>query len=136
MRFETWERIQKAIDRIRSGKLDELAPGRHELFDGAYVNIFEYQTKAEGLFEAHRKYIDIHYLIRGCETIRIADVNEIHVEKEYDEEGDCLLGLAEGKPYLMREGDYMVVLPEEAHLPGLAVGTPESVKKAVLKVLI
>lgn len=136
MRFETWERIQKAIDCIRSGKLDELAPGRHELFDGAYVNIFEYQTKAESLFEAHRKYIDIHYLIRGCETIRIAGVNEIHVEKEYDEEDDCLLGLAEGKPYLMREGDYMVVLPEEAHLPGLAVGTPESVKKAVLKVLI
>lgn len=34
MRFETWERIQKAIDCIRSGKLDELAPGRHELFDG------------------------------------------------------------------------------------------------------
>ena len=136
MRFETWERIQKAIDCIRSGKLDELAPGRHELFDGAYVNIFEYQTKTEGLLEAHRKYIDIHYLIRGCETIQIADVNEIHVEKEYDEEGDCLLGLAEGKTYLMKEGDYMVVLPEEAHLPGLAVGAPESVKKAVLKVLI
>ena len=69
MRFETWERIQKAIDCIRSGKLDELAPGRHELFDGAYINVFEYQTKTEGLYEAHRKYIDIHYLIRGCEII-------------------------------------------------------------------
>jgi len=45
MRFETWERIQKAIDCIRSGELEELAPGRHELFDGAYVNVFEYQTK-------------------------------------------------------------------------------------------
>ena len=136
MRFETWERIQKAIDCIRSGQLDDLTPGRHELFDGAYVNIFDYQTKEEGLFEAHRKYIDIHYLIRGCERIRIADVGEMHVEKEYDAEGDCLLGSAEGNPYLLQEGQYMVVLPEEAHLPGIQAGSPESVRKAVLKVLI
>lgn len=136
MRFETWERIQNAVDCIRSGKLDELAPGRHELFDGVYVNVFEYQTKAEGLYEAHRKYIDIHYLIRGCEVIKVADVNKIHVEKEYDEEGDCLLGSAEGKPYLLKEGQFMVVLPEQAHLPGIEAEAPESVRKAVLKVLI
>ena len=58
------------------------------------------------------------------------------MEKEYDEEGDCLLGSAEGKPHLMREGDYMVVLPEEAHLPGIEAGSPGYVRKAVLKVLI
>jgi len=136
MHFETWERIQKAIDCIRSGELEELAPGRHELFDGAYVNVFEYQTKTEGLYEAHRKYIDIHYLICGCETIRITDINKMHVEKEYDEEGDCLLGSAEGKSYLLKKGQFMVVLPEEAHLPGLEAGSPGHVKKAVLKVLI
>jgi len=60
----------------------------------------------------------------------------MHVEKEYDEEGDCLLGSAEGKSYLLKKGQFMVVLPEEAHLPGLEAGSPGHVKKAVLKVLI
>lgn len=136
MNFETWKRIQDAISCIRSGKLDDLAPGRHDLFDGVYVNIAQYQTKTDGLFEAHRKYIDIHYVIHGAENMLAADLREMKIEQEYDEPSDSLLGTADGIPYLIKEGQFMVVLPEEAHLPGIALDCPQNVKKAVIKVLV
>ena len=134
MRFEALKRVQDALACIRSGQLDELEPGRHDLFDGIYVNVFEYQTKADGLFEAHRGYIDIHYLIEGTELLKIAPVDSLMIEQVYDEQSDSLLGRADGTPYLLKKGQYMVVLPEEAHLPGIAAGEAQAVKKAVVKV--
>ena len=73
MDFDTLKRVQDAVALIRSGKLDTLAPGRHELPDGAYVNVFGYQTKESGIYEAHRKYIDIHYVLEGSEIIMVAE---------------------------------------------------------------
>lgn len=134
MQFNTLKRIQDAIVCIRSGKLDELPCGRHELFDGMYVTISQYQTKETGPFEAHRKYIDVQYLISGTECIEVADVQTLQVTQEYNAEKDCVLGSAEGKAYVLTQGQFMVLFPEEAHRPGMKSGDITEVKKAVIKV--
>ncbi len=84
--------------------------------------------------EAHRKYIDIHYLLEGSENIEITNVETLTITKDYDEQTDALLGTAKGKPYLLEKGQFMVVFPEEAHLPGIKVNDCAEVKKAVVKV--
>ncbi len=134
MDFDTLKRVQDAVALIRSGKLDTLDPGRHELPDGAYVNVFGYQTKESGIYEAHRKYIDIHYVLEGSEIIMVADTGSLQVTREYDEEGDAVLGSAQGKGYPLKKGQFMVVFPEEAHLPGITADAVCQVKKAVVKV--
>lgn len=134
MNYDMLERIQKAVAYIREGKLDNLECGRHELFDGIYVNVSKYQTKESGLFEAHRKYIDIHYLLEGSEIIEITDVKKLKITKDYDDQADALLGTAEGSSYLLKKGQFMVVFPEEAHMPGIKTAEDKEVKKAVVKV--
>ena len=134
MNYDMLERIQKAVAYIREGKLDNLECGRHDLFDGMYVNVSQYQTKKSGVFEAHRKFIDIHYLLEGSEFIEVTDVAKLKITKEYDAQADALLGTAEGSSYLWKKGQFMVVFPEEAHMPGLKTAEDIEVKKAVVKV--
>ena len=134
MEFDTLNRLQEAVAYLREGKADKLSCGRHELFDGVYANVSQYQTQEDGVFEAHRKYIDVHYMIGGAERIEVADIRRLRVTKEYDEQADCVLGHAEGKAYTLQQGQFMVLFPEEAHRPGLRIERTCDVKKVVLKV--
>ena len=43
------------------------------------MNVFGYQTKESGIYEAHRKYIDIHYVLEGsCAVMLILFVLAIN----------------------------------------------------------
>ena len=58
--------ISKVIAFAAKNDLAALAPGRHELGGGAYVNMLAYETKPETespVFEAHKQYIDLQYII-------------------------------------------------------------------------
>ena len=132
--FETYQRIHQALEIIGSGAIDLFDCGRHELTDEIYVNVMEYETKETGVFESHHRYIDIHYLIQGTERIEIADENKLDITTRYDEDGDYMLGNGSGTQYTIREKAPFVVMPGEAHLPGLKLGECTQVKKAVIKV--
>ncbi len=132
--FETYQRIHQAIQLIYSGKLDNLECGRHDLKEEIYVNVMEYETKENGVFESHHQCIDIHYLLAGTEQIEIADEKLFDVTSEYNYDGDYVLGNASGRRYTLYEKKPFVVMPGEAHLPGLKLGEKAKVKKAVVKV--
>lgn len=64
------ERIKKAIDYIKSTDLDSLADCRSDIdSDNIYVIKSTYKTKSkdEAHPEAHRKYIDVQYIMSGAE---------------------------------------------------------------------
>ena len=134
MKFETLKRVQDAIVRIRSGELDSLDCGRHEWSNGVFVTVSSYQTKESGMYEAHRKYIDIQYILDGSERIDVADVEKMRITQDYAEDKDLVFGEAEGTPYYLNAGQYLVLYPEEAHRPGMKAGSVGTVKKAVIKV--
>ena len=64
--FNLDEKIKKGLEFILNNDLTTFENGKYEI-DGDKVtaNIQEYDTKAEGLFEAHKNYIDIQYVISG-----------------------------------------------------------------------
>ena len=132
--FETYQRVHQALEIVASGKIDHLDCGRHELTEEIYVNVMEYETKEAGVFEAHHRYIDIHYLIHGTERIEIANESKLDITVPYDENEDYVLGTASGEQYTIKEKVPFVVMPGEAHRPGLKLGECAQVKKAVLKV--
>ena len=134
--FEILQKIHKAISIIESGKIDSLELGRHDLIDDIYVNVMEYETKINGKFEAHHFTIDIHYPINGSEQIEIADEKELVVTDPYVENGDYVLGNANGTRYQIKEKRPFVVIPGEAHLTGLKDGDVPKIKKAVIKIPI
>jgi len=113
-------------------------PGRIELQgDALYALVQEYTTKpAEaGQWEAHRRYIDVQYLVRGCERIGFAPVETLQAGA-YIPEKDFLPLSGPGSSLDLSAGYFAVFYPEDAHMPGLAVKGPESVKKVVVKVRV
>ena len=112
--------------------------GRHVINDYMYVNVETYQTKEDALFEAHRDYIDIQYIISGEEKIGVARYFDCKENIPYDKERDIeFLDLTgESEFYPMRTGDYMILYPTDAHKPSISLNEKATVRKAVVKVRV
>ena len=70
-------------------------------------------------FEAHKKFLDIHFVIEGEETFVFANADELMPETEYNEAEDYLLLNGEGTKLTLRVGDFCIVYPQDAHIPTL-----------------
>lgn len=110
--------------------------GRYELSGGAYVNIAEVTTHAEGtgMFEAHRKYIDIQYLFSGHSAFVWAHTPDLTVEKPYDEAMDAEFLKGDGTVVPVQGGEFYILYPADAHEPHRTHGEAASYRVAVAKV--
>jgi len=131
-------RIAQALRFINGQDLGKLADGRIEI-DGArlYANVFGYATKAGragGVWEAHRRYVDIQCLISGVEQIGYANLADLIVTQAYDETKDCEFLKGHGQFFKLRPRSFVVFFPQDAHMPGRAAGQPGPVRKVVVKV--
>jgi YhcH/YjgK/YiaL family protein len=128
--------LARAFDYIHSTDLSELAPGRYAI-DGnnLFVMISEYTTKPEmqGAWEAHCTFIDLQYIIGGTEKIGFGPVGRMK-KGVYDPEKDFLPLEGAGDYCTVHKGDFMVLWPDDAHMPGIANDSPTPVKKAVFKI--
>lgn len=115
-----------------------LAPGRVEIDgDQVYALVQEYNTKPmeQGRWEAHRKYIDIQYIADGEEQIGYANVADLTLGN-YDEAKDRYIPQGEGSFVRLSAGMFGLYMPEDAHMPNMAVDQPQPVKKIVVKVAV
>ena len=104
-------------------------------FSGKYIETADKNPDGtEKSFEAHKKYIDIHYCISGSEGIGYADVATLTPTTEYDEENDYFLLSGDYQKVILHEGDFCIVFPEDAHIPMMSGFTGGKLLKAVAKV--
>lgn len=131
--------IKQAFDFLRGTDLAALAPGIHELDGRAlYVNVQAFTTRplAEGRWEAHRRYLDLHYVFEGAERIGYAPAGSL-APGAYDAQGDFMpLAGAAAALVSVPAGSFMLVWPDEAHMPGLAVDDPAPIRKVVVKIAV
>jgi len=129
-----------AFDLITSNKLLALDDGRYDLGNGVYVNIESYitQFRSARMFESHRKYVDIQYMICGEELIAVAPAKNLIVLIPYDEEKDITFynNEAKSEDYPLKAGDFLILRPEQAHMPCVCLNGEQHVRKAVFKVPI
>jgi YhcH/YjgK/YiaL family protein len=132
------ERFAKGFAFLRRSDLKSLADGRHEIDgDDVYALVMELDLKplAEGLWEAHRRYADIQYVISGPERMGIADISTLNTSTPYDPKGDAELFIGSGQSVVVPSGSFALFLPQDGHMPGLRPGEQSAkVKKAVIKV--
>lgn len=135
--FNLDEKIKKGLEFILNNDLTTFENGKYEI-DGDKVtaNIQEYDTKSEGLFEAHKKYIDIQYVISGFEKMGIHDVSKLDKNTEYDEEKDLQFFNGEGSYVSVPQGYFTIFYPQDAHMPCITDKTHSHNKKVVIKILI
>ncbi len=131
--------FEKAFSFLKRADLDSLAPGRYEI-DGNHVYAFvqEYETKdiENSVYEAHRKYIDIQYMLDGVENMGYSQIEKLNELAPYNEENDFLT--LSGKPRLIlyNPKEFFILFPEDAHMPGILHGKKEKVRKVVVKVRV
>lgn len=107
--------------------------------DGSAVRalVQRYDTKppAAGRWEAHRRHIDLQMVVSGEERIGVAPLETLAAEP-YDEHKDLLWLSGSGDVVTMRPGDFVLLWPEDAHMPGLHSAAPASVLKVVYKIAV
>lgn len=89
----------------------------------------------ECTFEAHREYADIHFLAYGTEKIGYANVERLH-EVSYDPEKDAAFLVGEGDAITLTPGYFMITLPQDGHMPCIAVGEPARIGKMIAKIKV
>lgn len=118
-------------------KWEEILPNTVIQEDYIFANPVSFISKEEKecVYEAHKKYIDIHYIIEGTERIATADVYALQVRTPFHEEKDIgFFTGSESGSYLLRPGEFMVCFPSDAHKVAMMDKTPETVKKVVVKI--
>ena len=131
-------RFQQAFDYLQKTDLLALPVGRIEL-DGKnlYVMVQEYSSKLpeQGKWEAHQRYIDLQYIVSGVEKMGLAALNRLTLGA-YNPEKDFQALSGEGVFLPLSAGDFMLLWPQDAHMPGMAIDTQTPVKKVVVKISI
>lgn len=114
--------------------------GHYEIEDGVFANVDVYDTKShENCFpEAHKRYIDIQMLLSGEERLDFANVSELSIKDEYDEERDVAFFNIPDRmnTVYLKSGYFAMLFPHDAHRPQMnSAATSQTVKKVVVKIL-
>jgi len=132
--------LERAFNFLETASVETKAPGRYELDgDRLYATVVEDKTIAvdTAQFEEHRKYIDVHYLVRGKEMIGSANPSSLKVKKPYSAEVEAALYERPPKytKLKLKPGEFTVFFPGQAHMPGCFLDKSELIRKVVVKIL-
>ena len=145
--------LARGLKLLAGGELDGLSDGRHELEgDALYASVQSYLPKAAGecRWEAHCQYIDIQYLVKGCEGMGFCPLEKLKAVEAYDAQKDVAFfdqGPEAGTVLKVAAGMFAVFFPGDAHMPMLSLNllssgalgglrAQEPVKKIVVKVKV
>ena len=118
----------------------DIAVGVYQISPRVKAIVSEYETKVKNEvgYEAHRKNIDIQYLLKGEERIACLPIEKLKETTPYSEEKDAAFYTASIQPQEMTIGDgyFAIFFSQDGHMPQLSVSEPMKVKKVVIKVSI
>lgn len=145
-RIENWAcyaqepRLGKVLEYM-AGVTRENFPEESVRLDGelAFVNPVTLETKPEKdcIFEAHRRYADVHFTVEGCEKIVVRDIHAVTLHTPYSEKKDIgFYTCEEGVAVVVHPGEFLVCYPQDAHKVAIAPAGPGPVKKLVGKVRV
>jgi YhcH/YjgK/YiaL family protein len=130
--------LPTALNFLLENDLMSLPIGRIDINgDNLYVLVQEYVTKPieQGVWESHRKYIDVQHIVSGTERMGIANLGTMQLG-EYTPEKDFQPMSGIGNHLDVFAGSFVIFFPDDAHMPGLQVHQPELIRKVVVKVRI
>lgn len=132
--------LYQALSFLSNLEENELPEANTQLIENTlFCNPVTLTSKPEDqcIYEAHRKYIDLHYIISGIERIATADITTLSTATPYSTEKDIefLTGNADGY-YDLKPGQFMVCYPNDAHKVAIMASQPCDIQKIVFKILV
>jgi YhcH/YjgK/YiaL family protein len=131
--------INKAFDYIKTTDFSKIEIGKHSIEgDDLFAIVQEYDTKndSDAKLEAHKKYIDVQYIISGEEMIGVEPLLNQKQFREYDSENDYALYDNSCSFIKIAETQFMILFPQDLHKPGIKIKEVARIKKVVVKVKI
>ena len=130
----------QAFKFLNTANLKEMPLGK-QVLEGAhlFVSVDDYTTKdkSKTLYESHKKYIDIQYVIEGEELMGLTTLDKVKVTEPYNEENDIIFYEFDGGEYIKATPkNFVVFFPEDVHRPVMKVNENSRVKKIVVKIMI
>ncbi|MGA2059671.1 MAG: YhcH/YjgK/YiaL family protein [Thermoguttaceae bacterium] len=134
-------RVGEALEYLATTDFVKMPDGKYEL-DGqrmfAMVQRYRPRPLEEIVWESHRRFIDVQYIVQGAERMGYAPLSErMTVKQDYDPQRDIVFYDAQGDLFTVSERSFVVFAPQDVHAPGLAVDRSVSggdVLKVVVKV--
>lgn len=136
--FGISDNLKLGFEWIINNDLKSLADGRYEINENIYANVQSYMTKDDAPYEAHKDYIDIQYMINGEELSGVTDYSNCSTKEEYNKEKDIeFLNPPQNEEFFkVKDGEFFVFFPHDAHKPAIKVKDNKSVKKVIVKVRV
>lgn len=139
--FDQYTYLHKHFEKVFSflKELKEDATGTTVLEEGnVWANVIEVKEIPQSVkvFEAHKKFIDVHYILSGEEKFGYANIDRLQTKQSYNEADDYELLEGEVNAILLKEGDFMITFPEDAHIPDFEKTNDDKLVRVVVKVRI
>jgi len=139
--FNNKERWDKAFTFLKSNDLSTLEIKRYDIDgDNIFAPVSEYITKNEedAKYEAHKKYIDIQYVISGSEQMSVAPLSsKVDILEPYDETREVeFMTVSKSSHFKATPERFFIFFPSDIHRPGVKIGENSQVKKIVVKVKV
>lgn len=131
--------FKKAFNYIKNTDLSKIETGKYQIDgDKIFAVVSEYETKnlEQGLWEAHKKYIDIQYIISGKERMGYCCIDDMKEAVPYNEEKDIIFMKGQGDFLTINKGAFALFTPQDAHMPNIRTDSSQCVKKLLVKILI
>ena len=133
-------RLKRAFELLDAPDAAKWPEGRVDLEnDLIFAMPQSYLTKpaSDGKWEAHRRYIDIQYIVYGAEKMGWAPITNLVPTGTFDETKDVRFYTGTGDYITVREGMFAIFYPQDAHMPCLRVSRQaQQVRKIVVKVAV
>ena len=126
--------IEEAFDAVSA--LEDFEPKTVQLSGGNRFFVAAGTTKEPDVAEAHRKYLDIQYIVKGKEVVGWADLAACTPTDAFNEESDIGFYSGDFNYITVNEGICYVVFPEDAHMPGRHLDVPNDFVKIVVKLKV
>ena len=128
--------FERAFSFLTKDDLADLPVGKYEI-DGdrlfAIIQKENGKSKSEAVLEAHRKYIDIQYVVSGTDEMGWRPTSACKsIESPYSEAED--IGFFKDEPQSwtkVEAGHFAIFTPDDAHAPMISSG---EIHKVVIKV--
>lgn len=134
------KRFKKAFEFIETTDLESLKLGKIQIdADNLFAIVNEYSTQEneKQILEAHKKYIDLQFIIKGSEIIEFESLDKQKTYKKYNSEDDySFYSAIDPIPLKLKAGDFAIFFPDDLHMPGIINIKSEMIKKIVFKIKI
>ena len=138
--YQLPSRLARALEYLRATDMRSVALGRHDLDgDHLFALVQEYTTRTadQCVWEAHRRYIDVQFVVTGAERMGDRESRRRCGSAKPTMSARDVAFFEPGSEFVtIRAGMFAIFGPEDVHSPCHAAGQPGLVRKVVVKAAV